>query len=292
MGGRVDLNSQIDEGLNQCLHMLGESYDFRGMISESEVAVCEQTDLAITSGSWTTATKTLTKTAAFASYTWVSGDMIYVTGGTDVTPDYYTVASRTSDNAIVLTSEITTTSVDQTNVTASYIGTVEYVVIPSGYHQLISARVIDGTSSTNIDIRPKSDVVARFPNLDSETNDKPVWGYEESGRIYLAPWSDDSYPIRMSISSLPTMGSGTTDEPTLTGVDNVLIHYGTYFAYASQQQFESANYWYSKFRESLGLAMRSDRRKPGMVFKAKEHGRINTTNNSQYWHDPFQRVNP
>ena len=57
-------------------------------------------------GGWTEATKTLTKTGAFTSYTFVAGDTIAVTAGTGATAGTYTIASRTSNNAIVLTTSI------------------------------------------------------------------------------------------------------------------------------------------------------------------------------------------
>lgn len=57
-------------------------------------------------GVWTVATKTLTATGDFSSYTWASGDHISVTGGTGVTAAWYEIASKTSDDAIVLKEEI------------------------------------------------------------------------------------------------------------------------------------------------------------------------------------------
>lgn len=56
--------------------------------------------LSFSDGAYTTATKTLTKTGAFAGYTFAAGDRIKVTGGTGVTPDWYEIASRVSDDAI------------------------------------------------------------------------------------------------------------------------------------------------------------------------------------------------
>jgi hypothetical protein len=88
---------------------------------------------AITGGTFTNATRTLTKTGAFASYTWASGDKLYVTGGTGVVAGFYAIASKTSSDAIVLSADIggatpsdVTTSgifrgpVDQDNVTLSH----------------------------------------------------------------------------------------------------------------------------------------------------------------------------
>lgn len=56
--------------------------------------------LSFADGAYTTATKTLTKTGAFAGYTFAAGDRIKVTGGTGVVADWYEIASRVSDDAI------------------------------------------------------------------------------------------------------------------------------------------------------------------------------------------------
>lgn len=60
----------------------------------------------ITAATFTNATLTLSKTGAFASYTWQSGDTVTIVSGTGVTPGSYAIGSRTSDNAIVLEADI------------------------------------------------------------------------------------------------------------------------------------------------------------------------------------------
>lgn len=55
---------------------------------------------------WTPGTLTLTLASAFTDYSFLEGDEIQITDGTGVTEGFYTVASRTSANAIVLESSI------------------------------------------------------------------------------------------------------------------------------------------------------------------------------------------
>ena len=57
----------------------------------------------VTDGDWVAATKTLTKTAAFADYTFKTGDIIRLVSGTGSSPGRFTVASRVDDDAITLT---------------------------------------------------------------------------------------------------------------------------------------------------------------------------------------------
>lgn len=60
----------------------------------------------LSGATFTNATKTLSSTGAFTSYTFNAGDRIAITGGTGVTTGYYEIASRTSNDAIVLVADI------------------------------------------------------------------------------------------------------------------------------------------------------------------------------------------
>jgi hypothetical protein len=59
--------------------------------------------LAIVAGTWTAATSTLTKTGAFASYTFAQNDQIFISGGTGWVAGWYTITSRVSNDAITIT---------------------------------------------------------------------------------------------------------------------------------------------------------------------------------------------
>lgn len=90
--------------------------------------------ITITDGTWTEATKTLTKTAAFASYTYADGDTIKISDGTGATAATYTIASRTSDNAIVLVTSIGAGADGQTDID----GEIEfgYIALPSDFVEM------------------------------------------------------------------------------------------------------------------------------------------------------------
>jgi hypothetical protein len=79
--------------------------------------------LSGTTATWTAATKTLTATGAFTSYAFLAGDEIEITAGTGATTGVYTVASRTSANAIVLTTSLS--SVDLST------GDIAWSIFPS-----------------------------------------------------------------------------------------------------------------------------------------------------------------
>lgn len=75
----------------------------------------------ITGGTWTQATKRLVKTGAFTSYTYASGDRIYITGGTGVTAGWRSIASKVSNDEIELT-DTTGFTVNNTDTTTDAIG--------------------------------------------------------------------------------------------------------------------------------------------------------------------------
>lgn len=56
--------------------------------------------------------KQLTQAGAFAAYTWVSGDKIYISAGTGVTPGWYEIASKVDDDNITLTTDTLSPGVD------------------------------------------------------------------------------------------------------------------------------------------------------------------------------------
>jgi len=73
-----------------------------------------------TNVSWTAADKKLTKTGAFTGYDWQVGDQIWVAGGSGgITPDWYTIAYKESDDAIVLETSLTSSDVNDVEIGAT-----------------------------------------------------------------------------------------------------------------------------------------------------------------------------
>lgn len=80
--------------------------------------------VSFSGGVWVSATKTLTKVAAFTNYTYRSGDNVYVASGTGATPGWYAVASRVSADAITLTASFGANNSD--TVVTSLMGTPSF----------------------------------------------------------------------------------------------------------------------------------------------------------------------
>jgi hypothetical protein len=73
-------------------------------------------EIVVSGGTWTESTNTLNKTAAFASYTFAGGDMIYITGGTGAATGWYEIESKTDDDNIVLCRSIGSAADGQTDI--------------------------------------------------------------------------------------------------------------------------------------------------------------------------------
>lgn len=77
------------------------------------------TALTIAGGTWNNSAKTLTKTGAFAAYTFASGDKVFITGGTGFVPySWYSVASKVSADAITLASTVNIANTADVSATA------------------------------------------------------------------------------------------------------------------------------------------------------------------------------
>lgn len=69
-------------------------------------------NVALSTATWTEATRTLTQTSAFANYTFVEGHQLEVTGGTGATAKFYNITSKTDSNGIVLDTSLSTAGGD------------------------------------------------------------------------------------------------------------------------------------------------------------------------------------
>lgn len=87
--------------------------------------------ITITDGTWTEASKTLTKTGAFTNYTYRNAELITISDGTNATTGTYVVAGKTNANAITLTSSIGSTADGETDIDGEI--NFPYYVMPDDF---------------------------------------------------------------------------------------------------------------------------------------------------------------
>lgn len=95
--------------LNDAGEWFWGSHEWNYAIRQAFIDVRAQ--ISFTSADWAASTKTITKTGAFADYTWLAGDQIEITAATGGRLGWYEIASKVSADAITLTESIKSTNI-------------------------------------------------------------------------------------------------------------------------------------------------------------------------------------
>ena len=261
---RADKNTQIDSALDLALEEIGKAHDFKDMLSLQSDADWYKVTLTFTDGAWTALTRTLTKAAAFADYSFTSGDKIYISAGTDFTAGWYEIASRTSDDAIVLTDVTGLSTGDEINVAATYMGDPGSYVLPSTTLRVTSAILVDGVLTKRLSLKTRDWIDEHYPHPEEDLTGHPHYGFTEGGRLYVVPWCSGAYEVRLTISELPTMASSDASEPTLTTANYALICWATSHMFDQLEKELSADRWMRRYYTARADAIESDMRKPAV----------------------------
>lgn len=144
--GGGDLSIEIDkfQVLNGAGEFLYSMYPWKW--AQGRAALLDlRGSLSGSTATWTASTLTLTATGAFTNYTFVEGDEIEITDGTGATTGVYTIASKTSADAIVLASALAAGNLATGDIAwAIYPGTIS---LPLDCRDIIS---IHSSSTSNI----------------------------------------------------------------------------------------------------------------------------------------------
>ena len=256
---RTDKDTLINSAIDLAIKEIAKIKDFRKVVSEEDLSI-RSVSLGWKDGDWDEATLTLSKTDAFDSYTWVSGDQIYLDGGTGTTVGWYTVASKTSDDAIVLSA---TCGVDATDVSASAIGQ-PYKLALTGLSQTFQhiqiTSLIDGLLSNDFTIKPKRWVVARWPHVSALSPGKPYLGYIEGDYLFMHPISDDNYTMRITYTTIAGLAfAGDSTENPIPETDHAVVCWTSAFIFDSIDLPDQGLVWKGRFAQAVGLDLHSDR---------------------------------
>lgn len=103
--------NQVEDAIN-CTFSVADGMSKRP--GSQWIATLDANRPSFTDATWTLSTKTITATGAFANYTWAAGDHVYIRHfWHGVRWGLYEVASKTSDDAIVLTEDIADADVSE-----------------------------------------------------------------------------------------------------------------------------------------------------------------------------------
>jgi len=140
-----------------------------------------------------------------------------------------------------------------------------YIDLPATTHQLLEARLIDGTASYPLVIKTKKWLVDRFPNIAEGPIGKPQYGYIEKNDLFLYPISDGSYSVRITVSTNPSFLSLDATENPIPVLDIALVCYATSYVMKSIQMFEYAAPWDLEFKNLLTSAILGDQKGPEVM---------------------------
>lgn len=132
--------------LNEAGEYLPTAHDWFWLQRRAVVLAVRGT-ITISDGTWTESTNTLGSTGAFEDYVFVQGDVLEVTGGTNAVPGFYTVLSRTSDDAIVLDSSLSSTGGDLATGDISVTFELASTTLPDDFAEVIA---LTGKDAVNI----------------------------------------------------------------------------------------------------------------------------------------------
>lgn len=270
LSGRTDKDTEMGLGIDAALDRLGKTFTFHDMVSTVADASIFATALTVTAGTWTEATKTLSQTGKFADYTFAAGDQIWISGGTGATSEWYKVASRTDDDAIVLSTSIGSDADGETDVTSEGIGHPTDLALPTDTYQVNQVFVVGDSESTTYELLLKEPkwVKSRWTNPSTGSVGKPSYAYLESDRLHLNVRSDTENDFRFTVVKMPSLGGDGGDSPSVDLIDQFIVAHATYYVFASMEAWASAARWEAAANKRLAEAVASDSFDAAVVFRA------------------------
>ncbi len=152
--------------------------------------------------------------------------------------------------------------------------------LPSDFYQLLEVRLIDGTSSYDLEVKSKTWVVERFPNIAEDSSSLPDFVYEEGGSLYFSTPLDADYTVRVSYYKLLTFTDDSTENPVPV-LENYLIFSTLSWLYNSLEMERRGAFWEVKARGTparlggaLIRAIRADNRRVAEGKKFEEANNV------------------
>lgn len=180
----------------------------------------------------------------------------------------------------------------QTSADVSITTGSSYVDLATDLSRLVEVRVIDGTLSRQLLVRPKTWVTSKFPDPASDSTNRPLFGYLEGKRLYVVPYPNQNFTIRYTYFRVHPDLSADSDEVLIRGIDAALAAYATYWVFNSIEKSEDAQRWYSTYAMHLETAKKLDMSNPAVKFVAEPRSDSEAYPTGDWWLDPLVRRTP
>lgn len=184
-----------DQIINQAGGLLyAHQWKFR---ESDETFLVFNAPITVSNGTWTQSTLTLTKTGGFTNYTHADGNIIRITDGTGATAGYYPIASRTSNDAIVLGRTIGSAADGLTDID----GTISfpYAEVPSDFEELLGHTFVGTSGSLHLTTIQK--VIELRYNRTSATGNRWIGAFVRPGRAAVTSALPN---VRLEFDHAPT----------------------------------------------------------------------------------------
>ena len=127
---------------------------------------------------------------------------------------------------------------------------------PSDYRKIIEVRLSDTDNNYyDIEICGRSRFRELVPEFIPGDYGLPSYCYLENGIYYFDYLADKTYTVRYDGYKYPTAMSGTSDTPSITGFDDIIVAQATGYIFASIKQTDMSAFWFAiaeaKLRDKL-----------------------------------------
>lgn len=134
-----------------------------------------------------------------------------------------------------------------------------FITLDAASFQVIEARVHDGDYWYPLEIRSKTYVTTKYPSESGFQRSRPVIAYEDLGRLYVLPYPERQYEIKINSFQLhPTISA--TGEPIVRALDSAIIAWATAEVFRGIEKFTEAQHWLQEYGRRLQIALAAERR--------------------------------
>lgn len=177
-----------------------------------------------------------------------------------------------------------------TELSTTLVAGTESITLDPTLRRLFEFRIMDGLSSYQLEIRPKTWVVTQWSDPAALAVGKPRYGYLQGTVLYLVPPPDLAYEVRYSYYRHHPRLTSDTSSVLIPQADEAVVAYATYRTFKSLQQHEDANLWFADYQELLMDAKRMDR-SSAVRHVAMPRGTGEPVP-GDFWLDPFVKRTP
>lgn len=163
--------------------------------------------------------------------------------------------------------------------------------LASDVARVTEARIMDGTSSRPLIVRPKTWLIQRIPDPASRTAGRPCYAYLQGTELFIIPYPDVEYDINYTYYKMHPLLTASTSEVLVRLGDNAVLAHATYLTFKAIEKHEDAAQWMATYNEEVRTAKKLDKGNSITQHIADQH-RSDRFPPGEYWLDPFQMESP